>query len=127
MKNKRRQSSGRSKYYGEARRRQARKKTGRKVPLKPGLGRPKGVPNRINREFKDLLEPLEKVGVQKLLRFMKKSEDPDFLLAAMRFVSDYRHGRPKQPVEASGPGGGPIPVDWFSFLQRAHSYRDGDQ
>ncbi len=122
MKKKQKQRS-RSKYYGEARRRQSRVKN--LPPKKSGPGRPKGVPNKINREFKDLLQPLETEGIKKLQKMMKATEDPDFLLAAMRFVSEYRHGRPKQPVEASGPDGGPIPIDWFSFLQKAHSYRDG--
>ena len=105
--------------------RQWHRSPGQMGGARPGAGRKQGSKNRITSELKDKLEPLENLGLKRLKEILQnKSTDQKILLGAIELILAYRHGKPKQPSELSGPEGGPPQVDWMTFLQHAHAYQN---
>ncbi len=103
--------------------RQWHRSPGQMGGARPGAGRKQGSKNRITSELKDKLEPLEDLGLKRLEEILRnKGTDQKILMAAIELVLAYRHGKPKQAIEASGPDGSPLRVDWLTFLQHAHAH-----
>ncbi len=103
--------------------RQWHRSPGQMGGARPGAGLKQGSKNKITSELKDKLEPLENLGLTRLEEILKnKGTDQKILMAAIELVLAYRHGKPKQAIEASGPDGSPLRVDWLTFLQHAHAH-----
>ncbi len=65
---------------------------------RPGAGRPKGARNRIAQELKEMLAPLDQMGVKRLEGIIRRGSEKH-ALEGIRLAWEYRHGRPKQQVE----------------------------
>ncbi len=70
---------------------------------RPGAGRPKGARNRVAQELKELLAPLDQMGVKRLEGIIRRGSEKH-ALEGIRLAWEYRHGRPKQQVEHEGDG-----------------------
>ena len=76
-----------------------------------GAGRP---PGAVNETTKVIRAAAQKHGpdlIEELVRLAKHSESDAARVAAANAVLDRGYGRPKQSVEHSGEGGGPIQVN----------------
>lgn len=73
----------------------AKRKSGR-GGRRPGAGRPAGRKSirAINDEFRELLEPLDKIGMAKLAKIITEEEDPEIVMRAIEIAWSYRHGKP---------------------------------
>ena len=65
---------------------------------RPGAGRPIGARNKVTQELKEMLGPLDEIGVERLEKIIRQGSDRA-ALEAVRLAWDFRHGRPKQQVE----------------------------
>lgn len=63
-----------------------------------GAGRPLGTPNRVTREIRELLGPLDEPAVDRL-KVLIDSEDQAIALKATELVLGYLHGKPRNAVE----------------------------
>ena len=90
------------------------------------VGRPKGSVNKISKELKELLEPLDTLGIKFILSTMRDQalwkKRPEIVLQTLRLGWEYRHGKPRQPI-TGGDGG---PIDMLMFLQQAAASANGD-
>lgn len=77
------------------------KSTGRKRPPAAGIGRKKGVPNKITKELKEMiLGALSDVGGQKYLALQAKKQPVAFMALLGKVL----------PHQIAGDGGGPIHI-----------------
>ena len=65
---------------------------------RPGAGRPRGARNTISRQLKEMLAPLDQMGIKRLEGIIRRGSDKH-ALEGIRLAWEYRHGRPKQQVE----------------------------
>lgn len=73
-----------------------------------GPGRPKGIPNKANREIRDIARRLlEDPGYLKALKARLLSGKAPTLEP---LLYHYAYGKPKESVEVSGENGGPLKV-----------------
>lgn len=87
----------------------------RGVPFQKGRsGNPSGRPKRTGPELE--VDKLCKVhtpeAVDRLVYWMQ-SDNPKASVAAAKELLDRAHGRPRQAVEHSGPGGGELVISWL--------------
>lgn len=63
-----------------------------------GAGRPRGGRNKITQELKEMLAPLDQIGITRLERIIRRGNDKQ-ALEAIRLAWEFRHGRPKAQVD----------------------------
>lgn len=82
---------------------------------KPGErrgGRVKGVPNKVTADVKAAAQHYTTAALKTLAEIMGGVEQPAAArVSAAVALLDRAHGKPMQAVQASGPDGGPIPID----------------
>lgn len=67
--------------------------------LREGSGRPKGQPNKISGEIKELLAPVGVRAVRRLEKLIEESSDNRLVFDACELVLNYVCGRPKALVD----------------------------
>ena len=77
-------------------------------------GRPKGSPNKVTKEIRSIAQKHGPVVVRELVRLATKAESEAARVAAAKELLDRAYGKSTQPVEHSGPQGGPIPCTWLT-------------
>lgn len=81
---------------------------------RPGAGRPKGVRDRATGEQRASLEDLARthteVALNALVAVASGGESESARVGAAVALLDRGYGRPRQAVELSGDGGGPVKV-----------------
>lgn len=84
-------------------------------------GREKGVPNKANRELREIAGQYSEEAVATLATIMKDAEAPHAArVSAASAILDRAHGKPKQSVEATGADGAAlIPALNVSFVRPA--------
>ncbi len=81
----------------------------KKGAVKTG-GRTKGTPNKSTAEIKELAQTYSAKALETLATIMRNSDNDTARIAAAKELLDRGYGKVTQPMEVSGPGGGPIPV-----------------
>ncbi len=81
---------------------------------RPGAGRPLGARNKITQELKEMLAPLDEVGVTRLEKIIRHGSDKH-ALEGIRLAFEYRHGKPPQAQVECGEGDGSL-VDTGAVL-----------
>lgn len=78
---------------------------------RPGAGRPKGRLNAVTREIRALAQEYTEEALRALVRVMRDKKAPSAaVVAASTTIIAYGHGKPRQAVEHSAPGGGPVEI-----------------
>lgn len=84
-----------------------------------GAGRPKGALNKATADIKEAAQAFTTDALNTLADIMRKSESDAARVAAANALLDRGHGKPKQSVEASGPGGSAlIPAVAIEFVNK---------
>lgn len=78
-------------------------------------GRTRGVPNKATSEVVRLIDRLAGQNAMKCFKALAEiafspTENVKARLLANRTLIEYRHGRPRESLEVSGPEGGPVMV-----------------
>ena len=74
-----------------------------------GAGRPVGSRSRANVDLREAAQTFTRSAVATLATIMRDKEQPAAArVSAANAILDRAHGKPKQAMEHSGPGGGPI-------------------
>ncbi|AZS78785.1 hypothetical protein ELS24_10220 [Achromobacter spanius] len=83
---------------------------------RPGAGRKPGVPNRVTADIKALAQSYGAEAVEELVRILRKSENDNARIAAIKELFDRGYGKAAQAVIVSGDEeGGPVQ---FSVIKR---------
>lgn len=82
---------------------------------RPNSGRPKGQPNKITREIKELASEYGQEAVEKLVYIMRNSETDTAQISAAKELLDRGFGRPAQAVELAGKDGGELTIQLVRF------------
>lgn len=77
----------------------------------PG-GRPKGVPNKATREVREIARAIID-DPEYRRRLVKRVQDGKVAPAVEALLWHYAYGKPKDTVEVSGSGGGPVTFSWL--------------
>lgn len=75
--------------------------------LKTG-GRSKGTPNKVTSDVRALAQQYTDVSLKALARIVEKGERETAIVSAANALLDRAHGKPRQALEHTGAGGGPI-------------------
>lgn len=82
-----------------------------------GAGRKGGVPNKATASVRDAAQAFTNDALETLASIMRNEKEPAAArVAAANAILDRGHGKPKQSVEASGPGGEPIKTESVTRL-----------
>jgi hypothetical protein len=87
---------------------------------RPGAGRPKGVPNKINRALKEIAQQYTEDALQVLQDVMKNGDSDAARVAAAREMLDRGYGKPKTTNEHTGPDGAAIQFNVITGIDRTH-------
>lgn len=83
---------------------------------RPGAGRKPGVPNRVTADIKALAQSYGAEAVEELVRILRKSENDNARIAAIKELFDRGYGKAAQSVIVNGDEeGGPVQ---FSVIKR---------
>lgn len=83
---------------------------------RPGAGRKPGVPNRVTADIKALAQSYGAEAVKELVRILRKSENDNARIAAIKELFDRGYGKAAQSVIVNGDEeGGPVQ---FSVIKR---------
>lgn len=93
---------------------------------RPGAGRRKGSPNKATVVVRDAAQAFTEDALTTLSTIMKDGTQPAAArVAAANALLDRGHGKPKQSLEASGPGGAPLqtaaPVVFYQLPDNGRS------
>jgi hypothetical protein len=66
--------------------------------FRENAGRPAGVPNRVTREVRELLAPLDEPAVARLQKLIN-SEDDAVAFKCVELTLSYLYGRPRAAIE----------------------------
>jgi hypothetical protein len=76
--------------------------------VRPGSGRPKGVPNKATADIKALAQKHGKAAIDKLVKMMD-SDDERTIIAASKELLDRGYGKAPQAITGEG-GEGPVTI-----------------
>jgi hypothetical protein len=81
-----------------------KKTTGKRIPPPPGPGRPKGVPNKVNRELASAAQEYTEEALEILIKVARSGRSEAARVAAACAILDRGHGRPRQMIDANVKG-----------------------
>jgi hypothetical protein len=83
---------------------------------RPGAGRKPGIPNRVTADIKALAQSYGPEAIEELVRILRKSENDNARIAAIKELFDRGYGKAAQAVIVNGDEeGGPVQ---FSLIKR---------